>query len=244
MSLMDRGFAFRLVSTYLNTFRPDDPRALYELKFQFLQSVCFHEHYIPLNFPRAPNWAAMQKNLKELDTEFRLCDSFCRSHYLAGLILQEVSAALNEVADIRRIALRCLRDLLAKHELDDRYQTKVSYSILSSSLKRFNFLNLKLLQGHQSRIASLYLPWIFIVLDNWNRLNVISLDSTGPPSSTASGIGFSSVASPSVKTGKSLSLPRNTRPPFHTPLNSWKRLACLSIFANEAYLIINCSKHN
>ncbi|XP_046447610.1 dedicator of cytokinesis protein 9-like isoform X2 [Daphnia pulex] len=201
LSLMDRGFAFRLVSIYLNTFRPDDPRALYELKFQFLQSVCFHEHYIPLNFPRAPNWAAMQKSMKELDMEFRLCDSFCRSHYLAGLILQEVSSALNEVADIRRIALRCLKDLLAKHELDDRYQNK----------------------GHQSRIASLYLPWIFIVLDNWNRLNVLSVESTGPSSSTASAIGFSSIASPSVKTGKSLSLPRNIRPPVLTPVNSWKR---------------------
>ena len=78
---MDRGFAFRLVSIYLNTFRADDPRALYELKFQFLQLVCFHEHYVPLNFPSAINW----------------------------------------------IALRCLRDLLAKHELDDRYQNKVLY---------------------------------------------------------------------------------------------------------------------
>ena len=28
------------------------------------------------------------------------------------------------------------------------------------------------LQGQQSRIASLYLPWILVVLDNWNRLNV------------------------------------------------------------------------
>jgi hypothetical protein len=137
---MDRGFAFRLVSIYLNTFRPDDPRALYELKFQFLQSVCFHEHYIPLNFPRAPNWAAMQKNMKELDIEFRLCDSFCRSHYLAGLILQEVSSALNEVADIRRIALRCLKDLLAKHELDDRYQNKVILIILSYMYANSNFL--------------------------------------------------------------------------------------------------------
>ena len=127
MSLMDRGFAFRLVSIYLNTFRADDPRALYELKFQFLQLVCFHEHYVPLNFPRAINWVAMQKNMKDLDIEFRLCDSFCRNHYLAGLVLQEVSSALNEVADIRRIALRCLRDLLAKHELDDRYQNKVLY---------------------------------------------------------------------------------------------------------------------
>lgn len=159
LSLMDRGFAFRLVSIYLNTFRPDDPRALYELKFQFLQSVCFHEHYIPLNFPRAPNWAAMQKNMKELDIEFRLCDSFCRSHYLAGLILQEVSSALNEVADIRRIALRCLKDLLAKHELDDRYQNKVNL----------------LLMFYYARILTFYFEFITGTSEP-NRITLFALD--------------------------------------------------------------------
>ena len=121
---MDRGFAFRLVSTYLNTFRQDDPRVLYEYKFQFLQWVCYHEHYVPLNLPRSPNWSAM-KNCKDLETEFRLGDIFCKNHYLAGLCLQEVRAALSEVSDIRKVALRCLRDLLSKHELDDRYQQKV-----------------------------------------------------------------------------------------------------------------------
>lgn len=126
ISLMDRGFAFRLVSIYLNTFRPDDPRVLLEYKFHFLQSICEHEHYVPLNLPRAPNWVALQKNCRELDAEFRLCEAFCRSHYLSGLLLQEVRAALNEVADIRRIAIKVLKDLLAKHELDDRYQKKVS----------------------------------------------------------------------------------------------------------------------
>lgn len=153
---MDRGFAFRLVSIYLNTFRPDDPRALYELKFQFLQSVCFHEHYIPLNFPRAPNWAAMQKSMKELDMEFRLCDSFCRSHYLAGLILQEVSSALNEVADIRRIALRCLKDLLAKHELDDRYQNKVIFLHYFFMYRKFKFLTLFILGTSEPNRITLF----------------------------------------------------------------------------------------
>lgn len=126
LSLMDRGFAFRLVNIYLNTFRPDDPRTLFEYKFQFLESICQHEHYIPLNFPRAPNWVALQKNCRELEAELRLCENFCRSHYLSGLLLQEVRAALNEVADVRRIAIKTLKDLLAKHELDDRYQKKVT----------------------------------------------------------------------------------------------------------------------
>lgn len=135
---MDRGFAFRLVSIYLrNCFRPDDPRVLYEYKFQFLQWICQHEHYIPLNLPRSANWPAlMQKSsspagCKELDAEFRLGDTFCRNHYLAGLFLQEVRSALSEVSDIRKIALRCLKNLLTKHELDDRYQKKVCPAFLA-----------------------------------------------------------------------------------------------------------------
>ena len=122
---MDRGFAFRLVSLYLNTFRPDDSRLLYEFKFQFLQWICYHEHYVPFNLPRSANWSAL-KNCKDLETEFRLNDAFCKNHYLAGLVLQEVRSALNQVADIRKFGLRWLRDLLTKHELDDRHQIKVS----------------------------------------------------------------------------------------------------------------------
>lgn len=37
----------------------------------------------------------------------------------------EVKSTLNEVIPIRKIAIVALRDLLAKHELDDRYQNKV-----------------------------------------------------------------------------------------------------------------------
>lgn len=96
-----------------------------------------------------------------------------------------------------KMALRCLRDLLAKHELDDRYQSK----------------------GHQNRIASLYLPWIAVVLDNWNRLNVFTPDGTGAAVSVVSG----SVASPSVRSVKSASLSRNLQPNFGTPTGSWKR---------------------
>lgn len=57
--------------------------------------------------------------------ELRLNDIFCQNHYLAGLFQQEVRSALNQVSDVRKIALRSLRDLLTKHELDDRYQNKV-----------------------------------------------------------------------------------------------------------------------
>ena len=173
----------------------------------------------------------------------RLNDTFCQNHYLAGLLQQEVRSALNQVSDVRKIALRSLRDLLTKHELDDRYQNKVStlflflfcccritcisiqlyvlrcvkYLIKFYFLKKSVVILFVAIQGPQSRIASLYLPWIYVVVDNWNRLNVTatSMDTaaTTPMCST-----ISSVASPSIQSAQSLSLPRNTLPP-----TSWKR---------------------
>lgn len=61
----------------------------------------------------------------DLLSDFIVCEDFCRYHYLVGLLLQEVRTALNHVVHTRRVAIAVLRDLLAKHELDDRYQSKV-----------------------------------------------------------------------------------------------------------------------
>lgn len=58
--------------------------------------------------------------------EFTLTEEFCRQHYLVGLLLREVRGMLGQgIMSARRAAITILRDLLAKHELDDRYQNKV-----------------------------------------------------------------------------------------------------------------------
>lgn len=57
--------------------------------------------------------------------DFTLTEDFCRQHFLVGLTLQEVRAALVQVVQVRRAAITILRDMLAKHELDDRCQMKV-----------------------------------------------------------------------------------------------------------------------
>lgn len=44
--------------------------------------------------------------------------------------MQEVRTSLNEIMQIRKVAIATLRDLMAKHELDDRYQNKVNYFYL------------------------------------------------------------------------------------------------------------------
>uniref|UniRef100_T1GAE7 DOCKER domain-containing protein n=1 Tax=Megaselia scalaris TaxID=36166 RepID=T1GAE7_MEGSC len=147
LTLMDRGFVFKMVRFYLQYFGPGDSRVLHEFKFQFIRELCFHEHYIPLNMPFAVN-PKKQKKRNTLIQHFTLSEEFCREHYLAGLLLMEVKSSLNEVSNIRRMALGVLRELIAKHDLDDRYQNK----------------------GQLSRIALLYIPWMSVVLDNIHRI--------------------------------------------------------------------------
>jgi hypothetical protein len=145
LTLMDRGFVFKLIRQYMDKWSPGDPRALQEFKFQFVQSVCSHEHYIPLNLPLtlSPN-----QRSPDILNQFCLSEDFCRQHFLAGLLLQELRSSLNEICHIRKLALSILKDLLAKHDLDDRYQNK----------------------GQLSRIAMLYIPWLGIVIENINRI--------------------------------------------------------------------------
>ncbi|XP_068686798.1 dedicator of cytokinesis protein 9-like [Montipora foliosa] len=47
---LDRGFVFQMISYYSEQFKDSDTQML-EFKFEFLQVVCNHEHYIPLNLP-------------------------------------------------------------------------------------------------------------------------------------------------------------------------------------------------
>ena len=146
-SFMDRGFVFRLINMYIDTLRPVDSKALHEYKFEFLQIVCGYEHYIPLCLPLTRKQV---KNYKELKHEYTLSEEFRRNHFLVGLLLQEVQQSLKEIPDIRRYAILTLRNLLAKHSLDDRYGNK----------------------AQQARIAALYLPFLTLILENKNRLVV------------------------------------------------------------------------
>lgn len=145
MSLMDRGFVFQLIGQYMDKWSPGDPRPLQEFKFHFIQEVCTHEHYIPLNLPLIIN---SNHRSPEILSHFCLSEEFCKQHFLASLLLQEVRSSLNEISHIRKLSLSILRDLLSKHDLDNRYQSK----------------------GQLSRISMLYIPWLGIVIENINRL--------------------------------------------------------------------------
>uniref|UniRef100_A0A336LXY2 CSON007578 protein n=2 Tax=Culicoides sonorensis TaxID=179676 RepID=A0A336LXY2_CULSO len=147
LTLMDRGFVFKLIRLYMNQYKPGDTRALQEFKFNFLKEVCSHEHYVQLNLPFL---LSPSNRAPDLLQHFCLSNEFCRQHFLAGLLLQEIKSSLNEISHVRKLALQILKELLAKHDLDSRYQNK----------------------GQMERIALLYVPWLGIVLENLHRITV------------------------------------------------------------------------
>ncbi|XP_035995253.1 dedicator of cytokinesis protein 9 isoform X15 [Fundulus heteroclitus] len=148
-NLMDRGFVFKQINNYINCFVPGDPKTLFEFKFEFLRVVCNHEHYVPLNLPM-PFGKGRILRFQDLQMDYSLTEDFCRNHFLVGLLLREVSAALQEFREIRQIAIHVLKSLMIKHTFDDRYASK----------------------SQQARLATLYFPLFGLLQENVNRLNV------------------------------------------------------------------------
>uniref|UniRef100_A0A2K5XJ37 Dedicator of cytokinesis 11 n=1 Tax=Mandrillus leucophaeus TaxID=9568 RepID=A0A2K5XJ37_MANLE len=160
LTLMDRGFIFNLINDYISGFSPKDPKVLAEYKFEFLQTICNHEHYIPLNLPMAFAKPKLQRvqdffsfavdRLTSVDSnlEYSLSDEYCKHHFLVGLLLRETSIALQDNYEIRYTAISVIKNLLIKHAFDTRYQHK----------------------NQQAKIAQLYLPFVGLLLENIQRL--------------------------------------------------------------------------
>ncbi|XP_075793694.1 dedicator of cytokinesis protein 10 isoform X13 [Pelodiscus sinensis] len=155
-TFMDRGFVLKLVNNYVNMFSPGDHKILYQYKFDFLQEVCHHEHFIPLCLPIrsanipdpvTPSESTQEYHASEIP-EYTLTNEFCHKHFLIGLLLREVGFALQEDQDIRHLALAVLKNLMAKHSFDDRYAG----------------------QDKQAQIANLYMPLYGMLLDNMPRI--------------------------------------------------------------------------
>lgn len=86
LTFMDRGFVFKLIRLYMNQFSPGDPRILYEYKFSFLQEICSHEHYVPLNLP----FLLSPRRQPDVLQHFTLSEEFCQQHFMTGLLLQVI----------------------------------------------------------------------------------------------------------------------------------------------------------
>lgn len=155
-TFMDRGFVFKMVNNYISMFSSGDPKTLCQYKFDFLQEVCQHEHFIPLCLPirsaNIPDPLTPSESIQELHAsdmpEYSVTNEFCRKHFLIGILLREVGFALQEDQDIRHLALAVLKNLMAKHSFDDRYREPEK----------------------QAQIASLYMPLYGMLLDNMPRI--------------------------------------------------------------------------
>ncbi|XP_056347217.1 dedicator of cytokinesis protein 11 isoform X2 [Oenanthe melanoleuca] len=163
LTFMDRGFVFNLINDYISGFSPKDPKLLVEYKFEFLQTICNHEHYIPLNLPMTFSKPKLQR-VQDTNLEYSLTDEYCRHHFLVGMLLREASVALQDNYDIRYTAISVLKNLLIKHAFDNRYQHK----------------------NQQAKVAQLYLPLLGVLLENLPRLAGHEPLGSCPASSPAS----------------------------------------------------------
>ncbi|XP_053453574.1 dedicator of cytokinesis protein 10 isoform X9 [Nycticebus coucang] len=156
LTFMDRGFVFKMVNNYISMFSSGELKTLCQYKFDFLQEVCQHEHFIPLCLPirsaNIPDPLTPSESTQELHAsdmpEYSVTNEFCHKHFLIGILLREVGFALQEDQDIRHLALAVLKNLMAKHSFDDRYREP----------------------RKQAQIASLYMPLYGMLLDNMPRI--------------------------------------------------------------------------
>ncbi|XP_050434883.1 dedicator of cytokinesis protein 9 isoform X2 [Adelges cooleyi] len=146
LTYMDRGFVLRLINLYVSSLSACDSTFARNAKLLFMRVILSHEHYVSFNLP-VQNGQTPQGWPPH--AQFFMSEEYCRHHFLAAILLREIVNSLCSPHEYRHSAISCLRDLLAKHELDDRYQSK----------------------GQMARIASLYLPWLGIVLENVSRLD-------------------------------------------------------------------------
>ncbi|KAK1336694.1 hypothetical protein QTO34_002728 [Cnephaeus nilssonii] len=155
-TFMDRGFVFKMVNNYISMFSSGELKTLCQYKFDFLQEVCQHEHFIPLCLPirsaNIPDPLTPSESTQEVHAsdmpEYSVTNEFCRKHFLIGILLREVGFALQEDQDVRHLALAVLKNLMAKHSFDDRYREP----------------------RKQAQIASLYMPLYGMLLDNMPRI--------------------------------------------------------------------------
>uniref|UniRef100_A0A669CUV7 Dedicator of cytokinesis 11 n=1 Tax=Oreochromis niloticus TaxID=8128 RepID=A0A669CUV7_ORENI len=131
-------------------------KVLTEMKFDFLMTVCNHEHFIPLNLPMAFGRTKLQR-VQEQSLEFSLTEEYCRNHFLVGLLLREVADALQQAPEVRQQAVGILKNLLIKHAMDDRYTT---------------------FKNQQARICLLYLPLYELLYQNLKQLSAQPLISS------------------------------------------------------------------
>ncbi|XP_045559244.1 dedicator of cytokinesis protein 8 isoform X2 [Salmo salar] len=182
LSLMDRGFVFILVKNYCNQMsaKTVSMPTLISMRLEFLRILCSHEHYLnlslyfssPASAPVSPCPSISSQSSSSCSFQeqrilglFELSQEFKQQHYLAGLLLTELSAALDmesEGGKVQRKAINATYSLLCAHDLDQRC-TRPEV---------------------RAKVATLYLPLVGIIIDSINYLDFTVSEARGGKSKT------------------------------------------------------------
>uniref|UniRef100_A0A3Q2PRN9 Dedicator of cytokinesis 8 n=1 Tax=Fundulus heteroclitus TaxID=8078 RepID=A0A3Q2PRN9_FUNHE len=174
LSLMDRGFVFQLVRNYCNQMSAKSVSmpTLISMRLEFLRILCSHEHYLnlslffssPASAPASPcpsissQSSGSYQEQQRILALFDLSQEFKQQHYLTGLLLTELSAALDmesEGGKVQRKAINAIYSLLCSHDLDDR--------CIKSEVR--------------AKVAALYLPLVGIIIESTNYLDFTVCDT-------------------------------------------------------------------
>ncbi|XP_029915260.1 dedicator of cytokinesis protein 8 isoform X2 [Myripristis murdjan] len=176
LSLMDRGFVFQLVKNYCNQMSAKSVSmpTLITMRLEFLRILCSHEHYLnlslffssPASAPASPCPSISSQNSSSCSFQeqqrilglFELSQEFKQQHYLTGLLLTELSAALDmesEGGKVQRKAINATCSLLCAHDLDHR--------CIKPEVR--------------AKVAALYLPLVGIIIDSTNYLDFTVSDA-------------------------------------------------------------------
>uniref|UniRef100_A0A8C8J313 Dedicator of cytokinesis 8 n=1 Tax=Oncorhynchus tshawytscha TaxID=74940 RepID=A0A8C8J313_ONCTS len=188
LSLMDRGFVFILVKNYCNQMsaKSISMPTMIGIRLEFLRILCSHEHYLnlslyfssPASAPASPCPSISSQSSSSCSFQeqrilglFDLSQEFKQQHYLTGLLLTELSAALDMESEgsvdthrgkVQMKAINATYSLLCAHDLDQRCaQPEV-----------------------RAKVATLYLPLVGIIIDSINYLDFTVSEARGGKNKT------------------------------------------------------------
>uniref|UniRef100_A0A674A962 Dedicator of cytokinesis 8 n=1 Tax=Salmo trutta TaxID=8032 RepID=A0A674A962_SALTR len=230
LSLMDRGFVFILVKNYCNQMsaKTVSMPTLISMRLEFLRILCSHEHYLnlslyfssPASAPVSPCPSISSQSSSSCSFQeqrilglFELSQEFKQQHYLAGLLLTELSAALDmesEGGKVQRKAINATYSLLCAHDLDQRC-TRPEV---------------------RAKVATLYLPLVGIIIDSINYLDFTVSEARGGKSKTG-GSDEDPDNIPPINQSIAMAIAGN---PFNT-LQSAKAVATLSAETSRNLLV-------
>uniref|UniRef100_A0A8D0DAI5 Dedicator of cytokinesis 7 n=1 Tax=Sander lucioperca TaxID=283035 RepID=A0A8D0DAI5_SANLU len=178
LSVMDRGFVFTLIRAYWKQLYALQNPTLESLRLDFLRIVCSHEHYVTLNLPcslltppASPSPSVSSSSGfsthvqdQKIANMFELSVPFREQHFLAGLVLSELSVILDPDNEGLKV-VSVVHNLLSSHDSDPRYADPEV----------------------KARVAMLYLPLIGIVMETLPQLH----DFTGKDQESGTSMGSS-----------------------------------------------------